>query len=171
MLNKPPGYICATQDSQHPTVIDIIHEPQYRQQALQIVGRLDKDTTGLVLITTDGQWNHAITSPRRHCIKQYIVSLADSITDTMVANLTKGVCLHNEPHPTLPATVEVLTSTRLRLGIQEGRYHQVKRMLAAVGNHVTALHREQIGDIVLDSHLQSGQYRLLRDREVSAFNP
>lgn len=165
MLHKPAGCICATRDRQHPTVIELLDEP--RTQTLQIAGRLDMDATGLVLITDDGQWNHRLTAPHSHCAKTYRVGLAEPLDDKAIEHLQRGVWLHREKHRCRPAGVEPVTSTDLRLTITEGRYHQVKRMLAAVGNRVESLHRERIGTITLDPALTPGDYRPLTGEEVT----
>jgi 16S rRNA pseudouridine516 synthase len=164
MLHKPKGTVCATEDSEHPTVIDLIHEPN--KEKLHIAGRLDKDTTGLVLITDDGQWSHRITSPKTSCFKTYRVTLATPLNDNATKQLTDGITLRNETRPTRPAHVLTLDSHTIELSIQEGKYHQIKRMLAAVGNHVEGLHRQQIGHIYLDSSLSAGEYRHLRADEI-----
>jgi 16S rRNA pseudouridine516 synthase len=164
MLNKPTGYVCANHDSENPTVMDLLNE--FRKDDLQIVGRLDKDTTGLVLITDDGQWNHQITAPVSHCKKTYLVTLADPISDETATLFKQGILLDGEKKLTAPAELEVLSSNQARLTISEGKYHQVKRMFAAVGNKVISLHREKIGNLMLDSTLGSGQYRSLTPAEV-----
>lgn len=168
MLHKPAGYLCANSDGQHPTVLDLIREKLHPTDPLQIVGRLDLDTTGLVLLTTDGQWNHRITSPNSHCHKQYRVDLAEPITAEMVKSLERGVLLRSEAKPTLPSRIHIIHSHQVTILIQEGRYHQVKRMFAAVGNHVEKLHREQIGDIQLDKDLSLGSYRHLTPEEIQS---
>lgn len=167
MLNKPQSTVCATEDSEHPTVIDLIDEPN--KEKLQIAGRLDKDTTGLVLITDDGQWNHRVTSPNKACFKTYCVTLANPISQDAITQLESGILLRNESKPTLPAKVVKVGEQRIELSIQEGKYHQVKRMLAAVDNHVVSLHRQQIGSILLDSTLLPGEYRALHQEEIKAF--
>jgi len=164
MLNKPAGYVCATRDSDNPTVIDLLNE--IRKEDLQIVGRLDKDTTGLVLITDDGQWNHQITAPVSHCQKTYLVTLADPISEETIDVFNKGVLLDGEKKLTAPAELELINLHQAKLTISEGKYHQVKRMFAAVGNKVVALHREKIGNLLLDSKLESGQYRSLTPHEI-----
>lgn len=164
MLNKPIDTICATEDSMHPTVIDLLDEPNTHQ--LHIAGRLDKDTTGLVLITDDGQWSHKITSPNKHCLKTYRVWLAEPLSAVAKHQLEEGVLLHNEKKPTRPATVTLLDDKVIELGIEEGKYHQIKRMLAAVGNHVEKLHRQQISSLLLDPNLEFGEYRALTDDEI-----
>ncbi len=167
MLHKPTGYVCANTDSEHPTVLDLIDMP--RKESLQIAGRLDLDTTGLVLLTDDGQWNHLLTSPKKACYKSYLVTTADPINNTIAATFVEGIILHGETKLTLPATLTLINSHQARLEIQEGKYHQVKRMFAAVGNNVVALHRERIGNILLDTQLAPGEYRHLTDIEISSF--
>jgi 16S rRNA pseudouridine516 synthase len=166
MLNKPQKTVCATEDSEHPTVIDLLDEPN--RDKLQIAGRLDKDTTGLILITDNGQWNHRITSPKKACFKTYYVTTVDPISDEAIQQLETGVLLHQETRPTLPAKVTKINTHQIELCIQEGKYHQVKRMLAAVGNHVDTLHRQKIGNINLDTHLSPGEYRPLSAQEVES---
>jgi 16S rRNA pseudouridine516 synthase len=166
MLNKPLGYVSATKDREHLTVIELLDEDNSDQ--LHIAGRLDIDTTGLVLITDDGQWSHRVTSPSRDCKKVYLLETTDPITQTMIERIEEGVELHNEKKPTLPATIVLVDEHTARLSIREGKYHQVKRMLAAVGNKVDVLHREQIGDIVLDDALMPGEYRYLTEQEVAS---
>ncbi len=167
MLHKPKGMVCANSDSEHPTVIDLLSE--HKKDTLQIAGRLDKDTTGLVLITDDGQWNHRITSPNSHCFKRYCVSLERPLSTELVETFQQGILLKGENKATLPAELIIIDDYHAELAIQEGKYHQVKRMFAAIGNHVTALHRSSIGDIILDSTLQQGQYRSLKAKEVNYF--
>ncbi len=169
MLHKPAGHVCATKDSRHPTVIDLLHEPN--KHRLQIAGRLDMDTTGLVLITDDGPWNHAVTSPRRACDKVYRVATADAIAPETAPRFAKGMILDGERQRTRPASLELLAANEARLTIQEGKYHQVKRMFGALGNRVVALHRESVGAIVLDPHLAEGDYRPLTAEEIASVAP
>ncbi len=166
MLNKPLGCICSTKDSRHTTVLELIDEP--RVHTLHPVGRLDIDTTGLVLLTSDGQWSHGITSPKRQKTKCYRVQLAEPLIEGVESELSKGIMLDGETKPTLPAQLERINETEVLLSIQEGRYHQVKRMFAAIGNHVVALHRESIGKQKLDDDLALGEYRHLTDDEIEA---
>ena len=166
MMHKPAGYVCATQDSDNPTVMDLLDEDFLDE--LQIVGRLDKDTTGLLLLTDDGQWNHRITAPVSHCKKTYKVDLAEAISPETSMQFQQGVLLDGEKKLTAPAKLEIINSHQAYLTISEGKYHQVKRMFAAVGNHVTALHREKIGGLQLDPKLQAGEYRRLTEREKEA---
>ena len=164
MFNKPAGVVCANKDKDHPTVFDALFVP--RVETLHVAGRLDIDTTGLVLITDDGQWLHRITSPKHHHKKTYLVDLASEITDRQIRILTEGVQLKAEKERCKPASVEVLQKQKIRLTISEGKYHQVKRMLAAVANHVVKLHREKIANIRLDSDLAEGQWRDLKPGEI-----
>ena len=164
MLNKPVGYVCANSDDLHPTVFELLDEPNMSD--FHVAGRLDLDTTGLVLITNDGDWSHKITSPKHNKFKTYLVETQEALTDEALEQLRQGVQLHNEKELTRPAIAEQLATYSLRLSICEGKYHQVKRMLAAVGNKVVELHREKIATISLDETLGSGEYRLLTDKEV-----
>lgn len=164
MFNKPTGVVCANKDKDHATVFDSLLVP--RVETLHIAGRLDIDTTGLVLITDDGQWLHQITSPKHAHKKTYLVDLDAAITDNQIRILSEGVQLKKEKTRSLPAEIEVINSQKIRMTISEGKYHQVKRMMAAVGNHVTKLHREQIAQIKLDAKLIEGQWRELTKSEV-----
>ncbi len=166
MLNKPPGYVCATKDSEHPVVLDLLHEPNLDK--LQIAGRLDIDTSGLVLITDDGRWNHAITAPARACPKTYYVCTTEDIPDKAVDKFARGIMLEREKRRTKPARLEKLFANEARVTITEGKYHQVKRMFAALGNRVEELHREAIGGIVLDPELEEGEYRELTAEEIES---
>ena len=166
MLNKPEGYVCSTDDPVNPTILYFVDEPVAHK--LHAAGRLDIDTTGLVLRTDDGQWSHRITSPKHHCEKTYRVTLDAPVADDTAALFAQGVMLNGEQHPTKPARLEIITAQDVRLTISEGRYHQVKRMFAAAGNHVNALHRERIGGIVLDETLAPGEYRPLTDEEIQS---
>ncbi|WP_250462439.1 16S rRNA pseudouridine(516) synthase RsuA [Microbulbifer litoralis] len=166
MLHKPLGYVSATKDSEHPTVLDLLDEPN--KHKLHIAGRLDIDTTGLVLLTDDGQWSHRITSPRHHCDKTYYAHLAERIGDDAAEKFARGIWLDNEKKRTKPAKLEILYANEVRLTIGEGRYHQVKRMFAALGNRVLELHRERIGDILLDEELEPGDYRFLTAEEIAS---
>jgi 16S rRNA pseudouridine516 synthase len=166
MLNKPAGVVSATKDTNNSTALDLIFE--HRSDELQIAGRLDIDTTGLLLITDDGQWNHRLTSPRSECQKIYRVTLGIPITPDYSEKLANGVWLKGEKHPCLPATMEQIDDQTVLLSIAEGKYHQVKRMFAALGNHVESLHRTQVGGIILDESLEPGDYRALTDAEVAS---
>lgn len=167
MLHKPSGYVSATTDSEHPTVLDLIDNPFKHE--LQIVGRLDIDTTGLILLTDDGQWNHKVTSPKYSHTKSYLVTTANNIEENTKAIFADGILLKGETKKTLPADLEILNSHIARLIICEGKYHQVKRMFAAIGNHVVALHRERVGGVSLGADLAPGQYRALTADEIASF--
>ena len=166
MLNKPPGYVSATKDRQHLTVMELLDEDNIDQ--LHIAGRLDIDTTGLLLITDDGQWSHRVMAPGSDCKKTYLLETEDPITPEAVERIEQGIKLDGELRPTLPATMELIDEHTARLTISEGKYHQVKRMLAAVGNKVDFLHRERVGGIVLDEDLEPGEYRALTEAEVGS---
>jgi 16S rRNA pseudouridine516 synthase len=165
IMNKPAGYVCATADSEHPTVIDLIELPFKNE--LQLVGRLDRDTTGLLLITDDGQWNHRISSPKHNHSKSYLVTTASPIKEEAITLFSQGIVLHGETKPTLPAELEILSSNKARISICEGKYHQVKRMFAGVENHVVTLHRERIGALSLPTDLAQGNYRELTATEIA----
>ncbi|PWC18711.1 16S rRNA pseudouridine(516) synthase RsuA [Brenneria roseae subsp. roseae] len=166
MLNKPQGYVCSTDDPDHPTILYFMDVPVAHK--LHAAGRLDIDTTGLVLLTDDGQWSHRITSPKHHCEKTYLVTLEQPLSPDTASQFAAGVQLHGEKNLTRPAELEKITDYQVRLTIGEGRYHQVKRMFAAVGNRVVQLHRERIGGICLDGALEPGEYRALSSQEVDS---
>ncbi|OEG74387.1 16S rRNA pseudouridine(516) synthase [Shewanella colwelliana] len=166
MLNKPVDTICSTIDEQYPSVLGLLDVP--KTDELHIAGRLDVDTTGLVLITSDGQWSHKITSPKKECGKRYLVQLADPIDNALIDTFAQGVALRSEEGLTKPAVLEIIDSHQARLTITEGKYHQVKRMFAAVGNKVVGLHRESIGEIELDNDLTPGQWRYLTTKEIKS---
>lgn len=168
MLNKPVGYVCANSDSHNPTVFELLDEEDVEN--LQVAGRLDIDTTGLVLITDDGQWNHRVTSPKTKKSKCYCVQLAEPISADAAPQFAEGILLRSEKKRTRPAQLEVLEPTQVKLIIHEGKYHQVKRMFAAIGNQVVALHREQIAGIKLDDALEPGAYRPLSATEIASID-
>ncbi|MDQ2075510.1 pseudouridine synthase [Marinimicrobium sp. ABcell2] len=166
MLHKPSDVLCARTDANQPCVLDLIDSDH--KSGLQIVGRLDKDTTGLLLLTDDGQWNHRITSPRHRCSKVYRVTTAEPISEGAVEQLAAGMHLRGDKHPCLPAHLQILDSHTALLDIQEGRYHQVKRLFGALGNRVVTLHRQSIGAIELDPALAPGQWRHLTADEIAS---
>ena len=170
MLHKPVDVECSARRGLYPRAVDLIDLP--RPERLQVVGRLDVDTTGLVLLTDDGQWSHRITSPRRRCPKVYHATLADPLAGEAltqaVERFAEGILLEGEEKPTLPAKLAMQDSHTAELTIHEGRYHQVKRMFAALGNRVVALHRHSVGPLEL-GRLEQGQWRELRDEEIIAF--
>ena len=166
MYNKPSGVVCANVDEDHETVFDNLFLP--RKDTLHIAGRLDIDTTGLLLITDNGQWSHKITSPKHQHEKTYRVDLHSPITDKQLRILSEGVQLKSEKKRSLPAVINVLSEKQVTITITEGKYHQVKRMFAAVENHVEKLHRQQIGEIVLDPDLKEGEWRKLTSDEIES---
>ncbi|GLO60788.1 ribosomal small subunit pseudouridine synthase A [Vibrio sp. MACH09] len=166
MLYKPQGYVCSHEDGFNHTAFVLLDE--VNMDKLHFAGRLDVDTTGLVLITDDGKWSHKITSPKHKCEKRYRVWLVDAVEDDYVQQFQAGIELRNEREATLPAQLEIIDSHQVLLTITEGKYHQVKRMFAALGNKVEALHREQIGSIELDHELEPGEYRYLSEDEVNS---
>ncbi|MEZ8093560.1 16S rRNA pseudouridine(516) synthase RsuA [Photobacterium swingsii] len=168
MLNKPEGFVCSHVDDHNPTVfvlLDIVSP-----EKLHVAGRLDGDTTGLVLLTDDGQWSHRITSPRRVCEKTYYVEVADPLDESAIELFANGVELRGEKDLTRPAKLEIVGEREAFITITEGKYHQVKRMFAAIGNKVEALHRDRIGAVELDEDLEPGEYRKLTPEEVASFN-
>ncbi|BFU59344.1 MULTISPECIES: 16S rRNA pseudouridine(516) synthase RsuA [Rodentibacter] len=166
MLNKPQGCVCSNDDGDYPTIYQFFDYPLSAK--LHSAGRLDVDTTGLVLLTDDGQWSHRITSPKHHCEKTYLVTLADPVEKHYEQACAEGILLRGEKNPTKPAKLEVLDDYNVNLTISEGRYHQVKRMFAALGNKVIGLHRWKIGEVELDNTLEEGEYRSLSQAEIDS---
>lgn len=164
MLNKPQGCISATSDGKQKTVMDLI-EPSYRRYKLFPAGRLDIDTTGFLLITNDGELAHRLLSPNKKTGKTYVVTSRLPVTEKMLALLERGVDIGE--CVTSPARAERMSACETRLTIYEGKFHQIKRMFAAVGNEVTALRRIAYGDLYIDESLKEGQYRSLTDEEIS----
>ena len=167
MLYKPQNCVCSHDDGDYPTVFQFFDYPLTTK--LHCAGRLDADTTGLVLLTDDGQWSHRITSPKYHCEKTYLVTLADPVEGFYAEKLAEGILLRGEKTLTKPAQLEILDDYNVNLTISEGRYHQVKRMFAALGNKVVALHRWRIGEVVLDESLEEGEFRPLTEQEKASF--
>lgn len=165
MLHKPAGYLSATEDDQHPTVLELVAAEL--RSGLHIAGRLDRASTGLLILTNDGNWSRRLTEPRIKLPKVYRVTTALPITPDTVARFSEGIWFDYEQLRTSPAGLEIIGTTEARVTIYEGRYHQVKRMFHAAGNRVVALHREQMGDIRLDPDLHPGDYRVLSHRETA----
>ena len=163
MLNKPAGVVSATTDSSDTTVIDLLKAEERKN--LFPVGRLDKDTVGLLIITDDGDLAHHLTSPRHHVDKTYLVGIAHSLTEEDINRLETGIVLTGDG-VTKPAKVRVLSPTEIELTISEGMYHQVKRMLKAVDNEVLSLKRLSMGSVRLDESLPEGSYRRLTEEEI-----
>ncbi|RTR04973.1 pseudouridine synthase [Halomonas nitroreducens] len=171
MLHKPVGVECTARRGLYPRAVDLVEAP--KAERLQPVGRLDVETTGLLLLTDDGQWSHRVTSPKRACAKVYVATLARPLAEEeaerAVAAFAEGLWLEGEEAVTRPAELELLDARQARLTITEGRYHQVRRMFAAIGNHVEALHRESVGPLRLDPTLAPGEWRELTEGEVALF--
>ncbi|MBD0679291.1 pseudouridine synthase [Pseudomonas sp. PSB11] len=164
MLHKPAGCVSATRDLQHRTVLDLIAEPD--KDDLHIAGRLDFNTTGLMLITNDGSWSRRLTQPQTKLAKVYYVETEQDIGPEYAIKFREGLYFAFEDLTTLPAGLELLGPKSARLSIVEGRYHQVKRMFGHFNNKVTRLHRERMGPLTLDNALKPGEYRPLSNHEI-----
>ena len=165
MMHKPIGTICSNVDEVYPSLFNYIDVDNAAD--LHVAGRLDADTTGLVLVTDDGRWSFDIIRPNQQCEKVYRVGLRDPIADDVSAKFKSGVQLQGEMGLTLPAKLDIVCQTEVLLTITEGKFHQVKRMFSAVGNRVVSLHREKIGDVSLD--IDVGQWRYLTVEEIESF--
>lgn len=163
MLNKPDGYVSATYDSHDPIVLDLIDG--YEKRKLFPVGRLDKDTVGLILITNDGDLAHRMLSPKKHVIKRYYLKFDGILTDKKISRFEEGITLE-DGYLCMPASYEKLSENEGILSIKEGKYHQVKRMLEALDCIVTYLKRISFGPIELDKDLEEGKYRFLTEEEL-----
>lgn len=163
MLNKPAGVISATEDENQKTVLDFFKNEPYK--GLYPVGRLDKDTEGLLLITNDGPLGHQLLSPKKHVPKTYYAKLVHELSMADKETLESGVDI-GEKNLTLPAKVEILEGTAVHITITEGKFHQVKRMFEAVDNQVVYLKRISMGSLMLDEALQLGEYRSLTEEEL-----
>ena len=168
LLHKPLGMTCSHKED-GALVYDVLPDRwRRRDPALSTIGRLDKETSGLLLLTDDGDFLHRVISPRRHVAKVYRAKLARPLAGTEGALFASGaLVLEGEAKPLAPAVLEVLSPTESLLTVTEGRYHQVRRMFAAVGNHVEALHRERVGGLALPDDLAPGQWRLLTPDEAA----
>ena len=164
LMHKPAGTICSNVDELYPSVFNYLNIDNISE--LHIAGRLDADTTGMVLITDDGRWSFNITTPAKKCNKVYRVGLSRNIADDVVTKFQLGVQLQGEKELTKPATLDILSDKEVLLTITEGKFHQVKRMFSSVGNRVVSLHRESIGNVSLDIGL--GQWRYLVPEEVKS---
>lgn len=160
LLNKPAGYECSRKPQHHPSVLELLPLP-LRERGVQPIGRLDEDTTGLLLITDDGQLNHQLSSGKRKVPKVYLATTKHPLDQAQLDRLLAGVLLADEVEPVVAVAAERIDDHLLRLTLTEGKYHQVKRMVAAVGNRVDALHREALGELRLPADLQPGQWRWL----------
>lgn len=168
MLHKPVGYVTSTKDLSSPTIYALLPTRfPFRSPVMAAVGRLDRDTSGLLLVTDDGQLNHRLTSPRTHVAKVYDATLASDLRGDEGESFASGtLMLDGESSPLAPATLDVIDARHARLTLTEGRYHQARRMFAAVGNHVTALHRAALGPLTLGD-LPAGEWRLLSAEEIT----
>lgn len=166
MLHKPAGILSATRDASQRTVFDLI-DPQLHN-GLHIVGRLDKNSTGLLLLTNDGEWSRGLMAPESHVEKTYIVGVRDEINPECVEAFAQGIHFPFEDITTRPAQLEILSSRLARVTLTEGRYHQIKRMFGRFRNPVLSLHRTQIGSIALDPKLALGAWRALSLQELES---
>ena len=157
LLNKPAGYECSQKPKHHPSVMTLLPAP-LRNRGVQPIGRLDEDTTGLLLLTEDGSLIHKLTSPKHHVPKVYEVGCKHAVDASQVERLLAGVVLDDDPAPVRAAACEQTGETSLRLTLTEGKYHQVKRMIAAVSNRVETLHRSEFGHLTIPASLAPGQW-------------
>jgi 16S rRNA pseudouridine516 synthase len=167
MMNKPPGYECSRKPKHHPSVMSLLPAP-LRNREVQPIGRLDEDTTGLLLFTDDGALIHKLTSPKWHVPKVYAVQCAEAVSAAQIEQLLGGVVLHDDPLPVRAAACEAAGERGLLLTLTEGKYHQVKRMVAAAGNHVVALQRTAFGALPLPEDLAPGQWRWVERGAIAA---
>lgn len=174
LMHKPAGFECSHRPGAWPSAYSLLPAPLRQRptkavvQGVQAIGRLDQDTTGLLLLTDDGQFLHKMSSPKHHVPKVYQVSTDRAVDAKQIEMLLTGVVLNDDPKPVKAAAAEQTGEKSLALTLLEGKYHQVKRMIAAVGNHVVALHRSQIGSLVLGDDLPSGQWRWLTEIELQS---
>ena len=170
-LNKPADYECSRKPSHHPGVLSLLPE-QFTRRDVQPVGRLDHDTTGLLLMSDDGSFIHAQSSPKRHIPKIYVATTHEPATPQLVEKLLYGVKLHDEPVPLAALTCKIVETHQIEIVLEQGKYHQVKRMLAAAGNHCAALRRSQIGKLRLDAlGLATGEWCYLDEDQLAQLVP
>ena len=173
MLNKPIATECSQKPSTYPSIYTLLPSPLRLRpqkgavQGVQAVGRLDQDTTGLLLLTDDGKFIHRMSSPKHHVPKVYEVTVKHPLDEVQVSKLLSGVVLDDDPKPVRAAACEVVASHHLRLTLTQGKYHQVKRMVAAVSNRVEGLHRSQIGGLRLPDDLAPGQWCWLSEADLA----
>jgi 16S rRNA pseudouridine516 synthase len=168
-FNKPPNYECSHKTAHHPSVYSLLPAP-FVERGLQCIGRLDYDTTGLLLISDDGQFIHKMTTPKKNIGKVYEITTPEPITQSQIDHLMNGVVLDDDPKPCYATACKQLSEHVLAMTIVEGRYHQVKRMMAAVGNHVAKLHRAEIGAYVMPADLAEGQWRWLDAEDLKCLS-
>lgn len=170
-LNKPADYECSRKPSHHPGVLSLLPE-QFSRRDIQPVGRLDHDTTGLLLLSDDGAFIHAQSSPRRHIPKLYLATTHEAVTGELIKLLLDGMKLHDEPHPLRAVSCRQVAEHQLEIVLEQGKYHQVKRMLAAAGNHCDALQRAQIGGLTLSGlDLAEGEWCYLEQEQLDLLKP
>jgi len=167
LMHKPAGYECSRKARHHPGVLSLLPAP-LRVRAVQPIGRLDEDTTGVLLLTDDGTLIHRLTSPKHHVPKVYEVGTKHEVSEAQLERLRGGVVLEDDPSPVRAAACEITGPHSLRLTLTEGKYHQVKRMIAAAGNRVESLHRCAFGSLTLPEDLPAGQWRWLGDEARAA---
>jgi 16S rRNA pseudouridine516 synthase len=165
-FNKPANYECSHKTKHHPSVYSLLPRPLI-ERGVQCVGRLDQDTTGLLLLSDDGQFIHRMTTPKKNIGKAYEITTAEPVTQKQIDHLLGGVVLDDDPSPCFAKACVLMDERRLAMTIVEGRYHQVKRMLAAVGNHVSLLHRSSIGAYAMTADLKEGQWRWINPHEIA----
>ncbi len=166
-LHKPAGYECSVKPSSHPSVLRLL-PADFVTRGVQPVGRLDEDTTGLLLLTDDGELNHVLTHPKRHVPKTYEVCLAHDATPAFLAKLEEGVVLRDDPHPVRALKVSLLDAKTIEVVIDFGRYHVVKRLIAAAGNRCVGLKRTGFGAFRLPADLASGKWRVIDPKVIFA---
>ncbi len=166
MLHKPPGYECSHKPLHHPSVFTLLPEP-LKARGVQCVGRLDEDTRGLLLFTDDGQLLHRLSSPKHKVPKVYQVTAKHPVDAAQMAALTSGVRLRDEPAPLAALACEPVSERVIRLTLAEGKYHQVKRMVAAAGNRVESLQRIAVGGLALPEDLAEGEWRWLEEEDLA----
>lgn len=169
MLHKPAGVVSATRDSKHTTVIDLLDEPDCND--LHIAGRLDFHSTGLLLLTNDGDWSRALSAPENRIGKRYRVTLEQPLSEEYVTAFAEGMWFAHEGITTRPAQLLIVSEHVAEVTLTEGRYHQIKRMFGRFRNRVLSLHRFAVGDLELDPKLEPGASRALTGAEVLAVNP
>lgn len=167
LLNKPAGYECSRDPQHHPSVFSLL-PPQFAERGVQCVGRLDQDTTGLLLLSDDGKFVHLFTSPKRKVPKVYVAATRHPLDDTQLGALRDGVLLHGEPGPIAAVDAVARGTHALALTVMEGKYHQVKRMIAAAGNRCEGLHRERIGGLALPATLAPGAWQWLDETDLGS---
>lgn len=167
MLHKPPHYECTRKTQFHPTIYTLLPQPLV-ERGVQCIGRLDEDTTGLLLLSDDGKFIHQVSSPKHHVPKVYEVTCKHPVAQDAIKQLLAGVKLVDEDQTIAALAVQQISDTVIHMTLAEGKYHQVKRMIAALSNRVIQLKRIQIGDLVLPQDLEPGKFRLLTNNEISS---